>query len=225
MESVKSICIIEDEKDIVETMTAFLEIENYDVISFNSAEEFYEKCPENFKGLYLVDWNLPGEPGIEIISKIRLKDKISPIFMVSAYNKENDIIEGLSRGADDYIIKPFNFSELMVRVKNSLNKYSLVSDQLNNDQLKLLPEAKSFIKDGNTISLTQREFIIFNHLYQNISKPSSREELIGQFSGDDKMTERNIDVHVFSLRKKIKSVDLVVETVWGHGYKLSVIVR
>jgi DNA-binding response OmpR family regulator len=226
MEAINTICIIEDEVDIVETLTTYFENEKYNVISFNSAEEFYSKGPSDFKGLYLVDWNLPGEPGINIITNIRVKDKVSPIFMVSAFSKNEDIVEGLNRGADDYITKPFSFDALMIKAKNSLNKLSLVSSDLgSNDQMRLLPEAKSFMKDGKTVSLTQREFIIFNHLYQNLGQSASRQDLINQFDNEEKMTERNIDVHVFSLRKKIKPVELVVETVWGTGYKLSVVVR
>lgn len=226
MESINTICIIEDEKDIVEAMTAYFENENLNVISFNSAEDFYEHSPSDFKGLYMVDWNLPGEPGIDIVSKIRVKDKISPIFMVSAFAKNEDIVEGLNRGADDYITKPFSFEELIVRAKNSLSKLSIVDSGIQeNEQMKLLPEAKSFIKDGQTVSLTQREFIIFNYLYEKLGQPVSRQDLIDQFANEEKMTERNIDVHVFSLRKKIKTVELIVETVWGLGYKLSVVIR
>lgn len=221
MEAVKSICIIEDEKEIVETMVAYLEGEHFEVIYFHSAEDFYLKGPEDFKGLYLVDWNLPGEPGIEIISRIRIKDKISPIFMISAFTKSEDIVEGLARGADDYITKPFSFEELVQRAKNSLKKFSIVTNQIVNDEMRLLPEAKSFIKDGRTTSLTKREYIIFNFLFSKLGQAVSRDELIGEFSSDEKMTERNIDVHVFSLRKKIKEVNLMVETVWGIGYKLS----
>lgn len=227
MKDIRNICIVEDEQDIVEAMTTYFENEKYNVISFNSAEEFYDKAPSDYQGLYLLDWNLPGGPGIDIVSKIRIKDKVSPIFMVSAFSKNEDIVEGLRRGADDYITKPFSFDQLLERVRNSLKKLSLVlADGHNGEsgQVRLLPEAKSFIKDGQTISLTQREFIIFNFLYEKLGDPVTREDLIAQFSSEEKMTERNIDVHIFSLRKKIKTVNLVVETVWGKGYKLSGII-
>lgn len=221
MENVNSVCIIEDENEIVETMTTFLENRGFKVFSFESAELFYANAPKDFKGLYLVDWNLPGEPGIEIISKIRMTDKISPIFMVSAFTNKEDIVAGLERGADDYITKPFSFDELTARVKNSLSKFSIISNQATDEQMKLLPEAKSFIKEGQTVSLTKREYIIFEYLFNKLGLPVTREELIDQFSNEEKMTERNIDVHVFSLRKKIKVVNLMVETIWGIGYKLS----
>lgn len=216
----RSICIIEDEIDIVEALTIFLESSDYKVYSYNSAEEFYANKEDDFKGLYLIDWNLPGEQGINIVSKIRADDKFSPIFMVSAYNKKEDIIEGLKCGADDYITKPFNLNELLARIDNAQVKFSEVSNATSVEGIKLLPTACAFIKDTQTVSLTSREFIIFEKLYNETGEPVSREMLIECFKKEDKMTVRNIDVHIFSLRKKIKVVDLLIETVWGMGYKL-----
>jgi DNA-binding response OmpR family regulator len=86
--------------------------------------------------------------------------------------------------------------------------------------LKLIPEAHSVMKDGATVSLTAREFKIFQHLYKNQTQASTREELIAQFENDVEMTARNIDVHIFSLRKKMNKLNIAIETVWGTGYKL-----
>jgi DNA-binding response OmpR family regulator len=214
------ICIIEDEEDIVEALTIFLESSNYNISSYSSAEQFYEQRDPNYRGLYLVDWNLPGEPGVNIVSKIRTEDKFSPIFMISAYNKKEDIIQGLKHGADDYITKPFNLDELLARINNAQYKYNEVCKETNLEGIQLLPEAGAFLKDKKTINLTTREFVIFEKLHVETGKPISREMLIECFKNDDKMTVRNIDVHIFSLRKKIKEVDLFIETVWGMGYKL-----
>lgn len=216
----EQICIIEDEEDIVEALCAFFESHEYEVVSYNSAEEFFANRSIDFRGLYLVDWNLPGEPGINIVSKVRAEDKFSPIFMVSAYNKNEDIVTGLKNGADDYITKPFNLDELLQRVKNAQSKYKEFYNEVNFEGINLLPEANAFIKDNQTVNLTKREFIIFQKLHSEQDSPVSREMLIECFAKDDKMTVRNIDVHVFSLRKKIKNVDLRIETVWGMGYKL-----
>src|SRR5690606_15039289 len=108
--------------------------------------------------VYLIDWNLPGIKGIDIIRTIRLKDKISPIFMLSAYNKSEQIIEGLKAGADDYLTKPFHYDELLVRVMNAHGKVSSLSDNLINVGLKLIPDANSVLRDGITVNLTAREF-------------------------------------------------------------------
>jgi DNA-binding response OmpR family regulator len=169
-----------------------------------------------------VDWNLPGEPGIELVKRIRAKDALSPIFMVSGYSKKEDIIEGLKAGADDYITKPFSFEELEVRVKNATTKFGIsLSEGASKSDFQLLKDAKAFIKGGVTIGLTAREFVIFESLVQHEGQPLSREDLIKCFDKEDEMTSRNIDVHIFSLRKKIKEVDMKIETVWGKGYKIS----
>lgn len=216
----KSIVIIEDEKDIVESLKYLLEKNEFEVIAFLSAEEFFSAKNRPDHTVYLVDWNLPGIKGVDIIKTIRLKDKLSPIFMISAYNKADQIIEGLQSGADDYITKPFNYDELLVRVGNAHSKVSNLQDNLMNVGLKLIPEAHSVMKDGVTVNLTSREFIIFQHLHKNQNIPSTREELIDQFAKDMEMTARNIDVHIFSLRKKLNKVNIGIETVWGTGYKL-----
>lgn len=217
----KTIVIIEDEKEIVESLRYLLEKHQYKVNSYLSAEEFFTaKAPQTDHCVYLVDWNLPGIKGIDIIRTIRLKDKISPIFMVSAYNKSDQIIEGLQSGADDYITKPFNYEELLVRVGNAHAKVRTLEENLMNVGLKLIPEAHSIMKDGVTVNLTAREFIIFNHLYKNQTAASTREELINQFDKDMDMTARNIDVHIFSLRKKMNKINIGIETVWGTGYKI-----
>lgn len=220
--SLNRVCIIEDEPEINEALKTYLESASYDVESFFSAEQFYAGIDPKFRGVFLVDWNLPGEPGINIVSKIREKDKFSPIFMVSAYTQNEDILMGLRAGADDYIAKPFSLEQLLAKVANANRKLEQIQTNIHDEGLRLLPEASSFIKDGKTISLTRREYIIFEKLFTHQGQPITRDELILCFDKDEKMTVRNIDVHVFSLRKKIKHVDLVVETVWGKGYKLAV---
>jgi two-component system alkaline phosphatase synthesis response regulator PhoP len=216
----KSIVIIEDEKDIVESLQYLLEKNEFDVSAFLSAEEFFSAKSRPDHCVYLVDWNLPGIKGLDIIKTIRLKDKISPIFMMSAYNKADQVIEGLESGADDYITKPFNYDELLVRVGNADRKISNLRENLINVGLKLIPEAHSVMKDGVTVSLTSREFVIFNHLHNKKGTPSTREELISEFAKEMEMTARNIDVHIFSLRKKLKKITIGIETVWGTGYRL-----
>jgi DNA-binding response OmpR family regulator len=219
---IKKICIIEDEVDISETLKIYLEDVGYQVSTFANATEFFQNFDPDFKGLYLVDWNLPDMPGTQIIKKIRNDDKVSPIFMISAYSMQDEVIEGLRSGADDYIKKPFNFEELLVRINNANRKFNFVNKELDPSQLKLIPEARSFVFHGKTVNLTAREFIIFDQLFQRKSHPISREELVRQFSEEEDVTPRNIDVHIFSLRKKLRAADLEIDTVWGHGYKLEV---
>jgi len=218
----KSICIIEDEIDIAESIKSYMETKGFNAIIFESCEDYLKNAPEDFNGIYLIDWNLPGIPGLELVKKIRSKDVLSPVFMVSAYNKKEDIIEGLKAGADDYITKPFSFEELELRVENAMTKFGIaLTSGSNKSDFQLIKDASAFIKNGVTVNLTAREFIIFESLINNEGKPQTREDLINCFDKEEKMTSRNIDVHVFSLRKKLKEVELVIETVWGKGYKIN----
>jgi DNA-binding response OmpR family regulator len=220
MKEVEDVYIIGDKidnKDVI--VKSFLNL-GLSVKYFSNSRDFYENMSGEFTGLYIIDWQLSDEPGIEIISNIRKRDGVSPIFMISDYAESKDKIEGLRRGADDYITKPFLVDEVVLKGQNILRKVSLLRNNITGEVIKLLPEASSFIKNDVIISLTKREYIIFNHLFSQLDKPVSRENLISQFS-EEKMTDRNIDVHIFSLRKKIKSVDVVISTVWGMGYKLS----
>lgn len=216
----KTIIIIEDEKEIIDALKYLLEKNSFLVHDFLSAEEFFSFKERPDHCVYLIDWNLPGIKGIDIVKTIRLKDKLSAIFMMSAYNKPDQIIEGLQSGADDYITKPFNYDELLARIENAYSKVNSLQENLMNVGLKLIPEAHTVIKEGVTVNLTSREFVIFNHLYKNPTAASTREELINQFEKDMEMTARNIDVHIFSLRKKMSKVGIGIETVWGTGYKI-----
>lgn len=216
----KTIIIIEDESDILDGLKQLLERNGFEVHGFISAEEFFSAKDRPEHCVYLFDWNLPGIKGIDIVRTIRSKDKISPIFMMSANNKPDQIIEGLQAGADDYVTKPFNYDELLVRLENAFNKMHNLQDNLMNVGLKLIPEAHSVMKDGVTVNLTSREFVIFHHLYKHQNIAATREELINQFDKDMEMTTRNIDVHIFSLRKKMNKINIGIETVWGTGYKI-----
>ncbi len=222
MVEVKSVYVIGNEQQNRESIVDSLSKAGYQVRGFESSQDYYKNKDDNFHGLYIIDWSLPDEPGIEIVSNIRKKDGISPIFMLSKFTENQDVLEGLTRGADDYIKKPYFLDEIIQKAKNSLKRLSLINAGEESDgKIRLLPEASSFLKNNFTISLTKREYIIFSYLYEKLEKPVSREELISQFS-EEKMTDRNIDVHIFSLRKKIKPASILVETVWGMGYKLKI---
>lgn len=216
----KRVVIVEDEKEIIESLKYMIEKHDFEVIGHESAESLFSDFQNKFC-VYLIDWNLPGIKGVDIVRTIRTKDKISPVFMISANSSPEHILEGLKSGADDYLVKPFSYDALMIKLMNAYSKVSTLHENLINVGLKLIPEANSVIKDGVTVNLTAREFIIFQYLYNRPGVASTREELINQFDKDFDMTARNIDVHVFSLRKKMNKVSISIETVWGTGYKLS----
>jgi DNA-binding response OmpR family regulator len=215
------VTIIEDEKEIGESLAKFLRAKKFEVKHHLSAEEFFSDRSTASTGIYLIDWNLPGIKGIDIVRTIRTRDKFSPIFMLSANSQNQDILEGLKSGADDYLTKPFDFDGLAIRIENAWAKLTQIEGNLMSHGVKLIPEAHSVMKDGVTVSLTAREFVIFERLYKT-RDTVSRDDLIAEFDLKEKMTVRNVDVHIFFLRKKLTKLEMSISTVWGAGYKLVV---
>jgi DNA-binding response OmpR family regulator len=216
----KNVVIIDDEENLLTGLKYLLEKNEFLVTCYSSAEEFFNSKTHHENCVYLIDWNLKGIKGVDIVTTIRLKDKITPIFMLSGYNQSENIVKGLKSGADDYITKPFNPDELMIKLNNVFEKTRLLNDNSFNKGIRLLSEAKSVMKDGNIVGLTFSEFVIFNHLYQNKNNPINREELIKQFNDNSIVTNRTIDVHIFSLRKKINKIDIKISTLRNQGYQL-----
>lgn len=216
---VDKVVIIEDEKDVGEMLKFLLEKNSYNVDFYQSAEDFFLAKKFYTTCVYIIDSNLPGIQGEDVIRTIRSKDKLSPVFMISGNTEGQDISEGLACGADDYLPKPFNTDHLLQKVRNSVDKTNIILDNLMNVGIKLLPEANSIIHDGSTVNLTSREFTIVQRLLRTPGNIVTREELVVDFD-DSEVTIRTIDVHVSSLRKKLEKVKLTIDTVRGKGYKI-----
>ncbi len=213
------VVIIEDEKDVGEMLKFLLEKNAFNVDFYQSAEDFFLAKKFYSHCVYIIDSNLPGIQGEDVIRTIRSKDKLSPVFIISGNTEGCDISQGLACGADDYLPKPFNTEHLLQKVRNSVHKTNIILDNLMNVGIKLIPEANSVIHDGTTVNLTSREFTIVDKLLKSPGKIVTREELVGDFD-DSEVTVRTIDVHVSSLRKKLEKVRLVIDTVRGKGYKI-----
>jgi len=216
---VDKVVIIEDEKDVGEMLKFLLEKNSYDVDFYSSAEDFFLAKKFYPTCVYIIDSNLPGIKGEDVIRTIRSKDKLSPVFMISGNTDLKDISLGLASGADDYLSKPFNTDHLLQKVRNSVDKTNIILENLMNVGIKLIPEANSIIHDGATVNLTSREFTIMDKLLKSPGTIVTREELVADFD-DSEVTIRTIDVHVSSLRKKLEKVKLAIETVRGKGYKI-----
>lgn len=213
------IVIIEDDRDTLSSLTELFELHDFKVTGFLSPHEYLAARLDAGPYMYLIDWNLPGMEGTEIVKMIRAKDKTSSIFMMSANNRQEQVIEALKTGADHYMKKPFDMDELLNRMHNAYFKVDHFKEALFNIGVKLLPESSTVIKDGIPLSLTEREFLIFQKLYLT-DGPISREELLKCFDPGMMKGTRNIDVHIFSLRKKLAQFRMAINTVWGVGYKL-----
>lgn len=224
------VLVIDDEIHIVELLKFNLETSNYDVDYAYDGIDGYIKAKETKPDLILLDWMLPNISGIEILKKIR-SDKFLkqiPVIMLTAKNMENDKVEGLEIGADDYITKPFSVKELLARISSVLRRYNINGQNaesiLSTGNLKVDLNKHEVYKGTEKIELTLKEFELLKLLLENKGKVLSRNHLLDNIWGYEYYGEtRTVDVHIRYLRKKIEgdsSSEKYIQTIRGVGYKV-----
>ncbi|MGL5634298.1 MAG: response regulator [Sarcina sp.] len=221
-----SILIVDDEVKIVEVLEAYLEKDNFKVMTANNGLDALKLFEENKFSLILLDLMLPDMNGVEVCKKIREKSDV-PIIMVSAKNDAEDRIAGFEVGADDYIAKPFCAKEVIVRVKAVLKRTEKCAEKevlrFNDDELVIKSKSHEvFIKD-KPVMLTATEYKILLNLAKNPKRVYSREQLLLLALGDENDSyDRVIDTHVKNLRSKIEEDSKkpkYIVTVYGVGYR------
>lgn len=228
----KKILIVEDDADIRELISYNLSREGFQISLASNGREGFETASNTAFDLIILDLMLPELSGIEVCKKLREKQitKHTPIIMLTAKGEEADVVYGLGVGADDYMTKPFGLKELIARVYTRLKPQrsedqSDTSTAPNSEFVRLGPveidRARFQIKvDGDLVVMTLAEFRLFNAL---ISKPGivlSRDRLLDAVAGGESvLIDRNIDVHVRSIRKKLGEYRDLIETVRGLGYR------
>ncbi|MDM8128167.1 response regulator transcription factor, partial [Paraclostridium benzoelyticum] len=206
------VLVIDDEKHIVELLKFNLETMDYEVHYSYDGFDGFIKAKEIMPDLILLDWMLPNISGIDLLKKIRSdKDlKNIPVIMLTAKNVENDKVEGLDSGADDYITKPFSVKELLARSNSVLRRYNVNNDNsdktvLSIGNLKVDLQKHEVIKGTEKIDLTLKEFELLRLLLENKGKVLSRNYLLDKIWGYEYYGEtRTVDVHIRYLRKKIE---------------------
>lgn len=216
------ILVVDDEDTICEVIKINLEIAGYDVGVAHSAEEALRLNIPSFS-LIVLDVMMGEMSGFEMASKLRENSDTAkiPIIFCTAKNRENDLVEGFTRGADDYLCKPFSMKELVLRVKSILRRTK--EQPLNNtiiyNTLILDNEKKKCFIDEEEISLTKKEFEMLYLLLSNKGKIFSREEILNLVWEEDVyVIDRTIDVNINRLRKKIKNYGNNITTKLGYGY-------
>jgi two-component system copper resistance phosphate regulon response regulator CusR len=219
------IFLIEDEQKVAAFICKGLEEHGYTIktaVDGANAQHILQR--ESFD-LLIMDVMLPDVNGIELCRRIRQKDSNTPILMLTALNQVHDKVSGLKAGADDYLVKPFHFSELLARIEALLrrNKANEENHLLVFDDLKLDTWSKTAERDGRQISLTAKEYTLLELFMQNPNKILSREYIAEQVWEIGFDTGTNfIDVYVNYLRKKIEKdfKTKLIHTVIGMGYIL-----
>lgn len=221
------IFVIEDEPDILEVIEFNLVREGYRVLSSRDGEAGLEVIGRENPDLVLLDLMLPGLDGIEICRRLKT-DPITrpiPIVMVTAKGEESDVVLGLGVGADDYICKPFSPRELLARVQAVLRRGPLREPTSKGDRVEVdglvIDAGRHQVKvDGQTVAFTATELRLLHFLASHPGRVFTRDHLLTRVIGHDAMVvDRNIDVHVRAIRKKIGAHRELIETIRGVGYR------
>jgi len=219
------IAVIEDEADILEVINYNLSKEGFDVCSALDGEEGLALIKKEVPDLVLLDLMLPGLDGIEICRKLKTdySTRSIPIIMVTAKGEESDIVLGLGMGADDYMVKPFRPRELMARIRSVLRRGEFIEEGegvVSIDELVIDINRHEVKLEGKIIVLTAMEFKLLHVLASNPGRVFTRENLLNHVSSDDTfIIDRNIDVHIRSIRKKLDKHRELIETIHRVGYR------
>ena len=235
MESEKAkILIVEDEEDIRELMVFHLSKQNIIVESAEDGKKAYDKLLNKKYDLVVMDWMIPEVSGLDLVSWIRKKEHIqykTPVLMVTAKSDPESIVQGLESGADDYMVKPFDFSVLRARIKNLLERSRRLQivQKKEKEPVILKMRELSLNKDSHevklkeeSLDLTYSEFKMLEALMSNQGRVLSRKKITSFIQGEDVVVAgRTIDTHISSLRKKLDSYGEKIETIRGVGYRVS----
>lgn len=224
-----NILVVDDDREIVDSISIFLSGEGYKVLKAYDGIEALEALFENEVHLMILDVMMPKLDGIKTLVKLR-ESKNIPVILLSAKSEDTDKIFGLTAGADDYVTKPFNPSELMARVKSQLRRYTTLGsmDKHNGEiiinSLCVNIERKTVKVDGENVRLTPVEYKILELLVRNRGRVLSAEEIYTNVWDEQTVVGDNtIAVHVRHIREKIEinpKEPRYLKVVWGIGYKI-----
>lgn len=222
MESNRKILIVDDEKDLCEILQFNLESEGFNIDVAYSGEEALKQNLEDYD-LILLDVMMGGISGFKVANIIRKEKRLeTPVIFLTAKGEENDVLTGFNLGADDYITKPYSIKEVTARVKAILRRgeqKTLVASDIRYQTLVVSASRKEVTVDGEVAQLTRKEFEILALLLKNQDQYISREDILNRIWDDDVIvTERNVDVNIARLRKKIGSYGQNIKGKTGYGY-------
>ncbi len=224
-----NILVVDDDREIVESIGIFLAGEGHTAIKAYDGMEALEVLSEKDVHLMILDIMMPRLDGIKTLMKLRETRNI-PVILLSAKSEDTDKIFGLTAGADDYVTKPFNPSELMARVKSQLRRYTTLgamekqSGQIVIDGLQVNTESRTVTVDGEAVRLTPVEYKILELLARNRGRVFSTEDIYSNVWNEKNVVSDNtIAVHIRHIREKIEinpKEPKYLKVVWGIGYKI-----
>ncbi len=214
------ILLIEDELEFADYLKRGLTYAGYRVCLARSAEEGLEKFDQNRPRLLILDVMLPGMDGMDACRRIRENGYTGPILMLTARNAIPDRVMGLDAGADDYLVKPFAFDELLARIRTLQRRSGDSSSAISFADMELDMGLFMARRAGKPIALTRTEFDLLGHLLRHPRQVLTREALTLEVWGRDAEIQPNIlDVYIARLRRKLGEPPLI-HTIYGIGYVL-----
>ncbi|MDF2725393.1 MAG: two-component system response regulator [Paenibacillus sp.] len=229
----KHILVVEDEPTLARLLSYNLSQEGYLTTLVDHGGEGLQAALTQPFDLIVLDIMLPGMNGFEVLAKLRQKGVATPVIILTARNAEEEVVQGLKAGADDYITKPFGVAELLARVsavmRRSGNDEPISRDEpesgkvIHAAELKIYPEKYEVMLHGKSIQLRPKEFEVLLYLVQRPGVVVSRDDLMNVVWGFDYVGgQRTVDVHVSSLRKKLEmdQETVQIDSIRGLGYKL-----
>jgi DNA-binding response OmpR family regulator len=221
------ILVVDDEPDLVELVRHHLVREHYEVVTAGDGETGLAEARRRLPDLVVLDLMLPGIDGLEVCRRLRSDPRTThiPIVMLTAKGEESDAVIGLSQGADDYVRKPFGMKELVARIATRLRSAELrapgeAQKVARFGDLIIDSVKHEVLLAGQPIKLTVTEFKLLRHLVVNRGRAFTRNELLNGVLGQDAfIIDRNVDVHVATLRKKLGEYGAHILTIRGLGYK------
>ena len=225
-----SILIIDDDDELRELLSEYLQGYGYSIATLSSGDKVLETIQAESPCLIILDVMMPHKNGLEVLSELRGQYSV-PVIMLTAKGEDTDRIVGLELGADDYLAKPFNPRELLARIKAVLRRADHTDQPRSEDRnkgniivggLHLDIARQMLLVDGNSIELSHTEFRLLRVFMENPDKALTRDELMSMvWDKDFSAFDRSIDVHVHKLRsllKPYKEHSTRIKTVWGTGY-------
>ena len=228
-ETKRIIYVCDDDKNISELIKMYLENDNFEAETFDTAEKLLNAIRKKVPDLITLDIMLPGIDGFDALTKIREKSEV-PVILVSAKDQEVDKVRGFNEGSDDYIVKPFMPLELVARVKNVLKRSEKVvvkkekhKKVIEFSNVKIDTGAIQVIINKKPVSFTNIEYKFLLYMFERSKEAVTKKDILADVWGYDEDDNRVIDDLLKRLRKKLEEhkAKINIETIWGVGYRLS----
>lgn len=220
----KKILVIEDNEDMRDLVNFNLSQNNFEIFDFENANDGLMFLEDNNIDLILLDLMLPGLKGMQFLQIIRNSGNNTPVIIISAKNTEQDIINALESGADDYLTKPFSMKILIAKINIILKRNTFTDDKIINiNDIEIDTMSHKVFIEGNEVILTNKEFELLLLMFKNPKKVYTRNYLLDSIWGyDSEVYSRTIDTHISSLRKKLGNKAKIIKSVPKIGYRVEV---